>query len=259
MRLATTDLGSGPAAVLLHGQPGSGGDWAGVTELLRDRRRVIAPDRPGYGRTGGRALGFRENAAAVIELLDRLGVESAAVAGHSWGSGVALATAIQFPQRVEALVLVGSVAPTVAPGLVDRALAQRFLGPPATRLGFRAAGLGLSLPFMRRLARAAVPALQPDQLAATAAQWRSDGVWRTFYEEQRAFVEELPALAPRLSSIDAPTSIIFGTRDRISPPSHTQALARELPRANVVRAEGAGHLLPQQRPELVAETIAAAP
>lgn len=257
MRLAAVDLGSGPAAVLLHGQPGSGGDWTGVTERLRGRRRVIAPDRPGYGRTGGQAVGFRENAAALAGLLDCLGVESAVVGGHSWGSGVALATAIQFPHRVKALVLVGSVAPTVEPSLVDRALAHRLLGPPATRLGFRAAGLGLSLPFLRRLARAAVPALQPDQLAATAAHWRNDGVWRSFYEEQRAFVEELPSLAPHLPSIDVPTTIIFGTRDRVSPPSHAQALARELPNANLVRAAGAGHLLPQQHPELVAEAIAA--
>lgn len=258
MTLAATDLGSGPAAVLLHGQPGGGGDWTGVTERLRERRRVIAPDRPGYGRTGGRAVGFHENAVALIGLLDSLEVESAVVAGHSWGGGVALATAIRFPRRVKALVLVGSVAPTVAPGLVDRALGHRFIGPPATRLGLRAAGLGLSLPFMRRMARAAVPALRPDQLAATGAQWRSDGAWRSFYEEQRALIEELPALAPHLPSIEAPATIVFGTRDRISPPSNARALARDLPRAYLVRAERAGHLLPQQHPELVAEAIAGA-
>jgi pimeloyl-ACP methyl ester carboxylesterase len=258
VRLEAVDLGSGPAAVLLHGQPGSSEDWRGVTERLRERRRVIAPDRPGYGRTGGRAVGFAENAAALIELLDRLEVESAVVVGHSWGSGVALATAAKFPQRVEALVLVGSVAPTIAPSLVDRALGHRLLGPPASRLGFRAAGLGLSLPFMRSLARAAVPALQPAQVAATATQWRSADVWRSFYEEQRALIEELPALALDLPSIEAPTTIVFGTRDRVSPPSHAQALARELPQADLVSVEGASHLLPQQHPKLIAEAIAEA-
>jgi pimeloyl-ACP methyl ester carboxylesterase len=259
VRLEAIDLGSGPAVVLLHGQPGSGEDWRAVTDWLPESRRVITPDRPGYGRTGGRAVGFRENAAALVELLDRLEVESAVVAGHSWGSGIALATAARFPQRVRALVLVGSVAPTIAPGLVDRALGHRLIGPPASWLGFRATGLGLSLPFMRRLARTAVPALQPTQLAASAAQWRSDDVWRSFYEEQRALIEELPAMAPLLRSIETPTTIVFGTRDRTSPPSHAQALASELPNADLMRVEGAGHLLPQQHPELVAEAIATYP
>lgn len=258
MDLKALDSGSGPAALLLHGQPGSAADWAAVTERLRERMRVVAADRPGYGRTGGRAVGFRENAAAVVELLDRLEVESAVVVGHSWGTGVALALAIEFPQRVEALVLAAPVAPGVRAGTIDRALANRFLGPPATRLGFRLTGLGLSLPLLPRLARAAVPGLRPDQLAATAARWRSDGVWRSFHAEQRAFIEELPTLAPRLPSIDVPTTIVSGTRDRISPPTHARALADALPNTRLVPVDGAGHLLPQQRPDLIASEIAAA-
>jgi pimeloyl-ACP methyl ester carboxylesterase len=85
--LSAIDTGSGPAALLLHGQPGTAAHWGPVTRRLRGRMRVIAPDRPGYGRTGGRAMGFGENAEAAVALLDRLEVESAVVAGHSWGAG----------------------------------------------------------------------------------------------------------------------------------------------------------------------------
>ena len=75
---------------MLHGQPGSGGDWAGVAADLRGRALdVLAPDRPGYGASGLPAGGFAHNARAMAELLDG----PAIVAGHSWGAGVAVAMA----------------------------------------------------------------------------------------------------------------------------------------------------------------------
>lgn len=256
MELKALDTGSGPTALLLHGQPGAAGHWGPVTERLRGRMRVIVPDRPGYGRTGGRAVGFHENAAAAVELLDRLDVSSAVVAGHSWGAGVALALASRYPQRVRALVLVGAMAPRAQPDLVDRVWAHRRFGPPATRLGFLAGGLVLSLPVMRRLTGATTPELE-DQLATTASEWRGDGVWRSFYAEQRALVDELPTLAPELPSIQAPTTVLSGAWDLVSPPSHARALARSLPNARLVTVKRAGHLLPQKRPRRVAEAIAA--
>lgn len=257
MELKALDTGSGSAALLLHGQPGTAGHWAPVTERLRGRMRVIAPDRPGYGRTGGQAVGFRENAVAAVALLDRLEVESAVVAGHSWGAGVALALASRFPQRVSALVLVGAMVPRAQPSLIDRMWSHRRFGPPATRLWFRVGGLVLSLPLMRRLTQATAPGLE-DQVETIADEWRGDSVWRSFYAEQRALVDELPALAPELPSIQAPTIVLSGAWDLISPPSQARALARTLPNARLVTAKRAGHLLPQKRPRLVAEAIAAA-
>jgi 3-oxoadipate enol-lactonase/4-carboxymuconolactone decarboxylase len=64
-------------------------------------------------------------------------------------------------------------------------------------------------------------------------------------------------LAPELPSIQAPTTVLSGAWDLISPPSHARALARALPSARLVSVKRAGHLLPQKRPGLVAEAIAA--
>jgi pimeloyl-ACP methyl ester carboxylesterase len=255
VKLSTTDLGEGPPVVLLHGQPGSSGDWQPVTALLGERMRVVAPDRPGYGRTGGRAVGFRRNSDALIALLDSLGIGSAVLAAHSWGTGVALVTAARFPERVGGLVLASPVAPDIPPGAVDRLLASPGIGTVAAWLGFRIAGLGLALPPVRRLSRVAVPALSAEQVAATAAAWRTGSVPRSFHAEQRALVSELPTLTPDLAAVDRPATILYGTRDRISPPAHARSLARSLPRARLIRAERVGHMLPQQRPELVAEVI----
>lgn len=229
-----------------------------MAHRLRGRVRAIVPDRPGYGRGGGRAVGFRANAAAVVELLDRLQVESAVVAGHSWGAGAALALAIDHPRRVRGLILIGALSPAVPPGLLDRAFANPLLGPPATRLGFLVAGLVLSVPPGRRLVRAAAPAVDPEHLERTARAWRTGAVWRSFFDEQRALVEELPTLASGLARVQAPATIVSGGRDRVSPPSHARALARALPAATVVTIERAGHLLPQRHPGRVAEAIARA-
>lgn len=258
MTLWALDVGEGPTAVLLHGQPGGAGDWSAVTTRLREQMRVVVPDRPGYGHTGGRALGFGENATVLIEMLDRLEIESTVLAGHSWGTGVGLAAAIHFPERVKALVLAAPVSPGLPAGALDRALAHPLFGPPATRLGFWFAGLGLSLLPLRRLAHVAAPALPPEQVAATAGRWRAEDVWKSFYVEQRALVAELPALAPRLSSLEVPTTILYGTQDRISPPAHPRQLAGLIPNADLVSVDHAGHMLPVQRPDIVAGAIVAA-
>lgn len=256
MTLSAIDTGSGPVALLLHGQPGTGADWSPVTRRLRGRMRAIAPDRPGYGRTGGGAVGFRANAERAITLLDRLQVDRAVMAGHSWGGVAALAAALDFPRRVCAVVLVGTPTPTVSPSRLDRAFANRLIGPAACRLGFWAAGAGLALPPLRRLAHAAAPDLEADRLERIAAEWRGAEVWRSVYAEQRAFVEEMPALARRLPSLGVPATIVAGSRDRICPPSDAHKLARVLPNARLIEVDG-GHLLPQQHPDVVADAIVA--
>ncbi|HEX6457471.1 MAG TPA: alpha/beta hydrolase [Thermoleophilaceae bacterium] len=255
MELAFTDAGNGTPVVLLHGQPGNAGDWAPVIARLEKRVRAIAPDRPGYGRTAGRAVGFRENAKAVAELLDRLGIDSAVLAGHSWATAVALAAAVDFPERVRALVLAAPVAPGVPPSLADRALAHPVFGPAVARVGFRASGWGLAAAPVRKLARGAVPQLELSQIATSAEQWRRDGVWRSFYLEQRALIEELGSLEPSLDTIQQRALILHGPRDWITPPSHAARLAEVLPEAELLTVERAGHMLPQQRPDAVAEAI----
>ena len=60
--------------LLVHGEPGSRADWRGLVPLLSDSHRVLSVDHPGYGATGGQAVGLLENA----ELLGQLLVERAA-------------------------------------------------------------------------------------------------------------------------------------------------------------------------------------
>lgn len=142
--------GAGPAVVLLHGQPGSRGDWAAVARRLEPDHLVVVPDRPGYGDTGGRARGFRANAAAVVVLLDRLGIERATVVGYSWAGGAAIALAAEAPERLAGLVLVSSVCPGYTLSRLDRMLAVPPIGTAVTAGGLFLARGALAIPSVRR-------------------------------------------------------------------------------------------------------------
>ena len=240
--------------MLLHGQPGSAADWAPVARGLRGAHRVIVPDRLGYGRTGGRAGGFRANADAVAHLLDDLGVSRAIVAGHSWGGGVAIALAETRPDRVLGMVLVAPVVPDEPLGWLDRVLAVPVVGSAVAATGLGLAGRALSLPLVRRAVERSLRGATEDHLLGVAESWRRGESWRSFVVEQRALVGELAELAPGLAGIRVPVTVIVGTADRVIPASSGQRLAAAIPGAVLIRVNGAGHLLTHERPE---EVIAA--
>jgi pimeloyl-ACP methyl ester carboxylesterase len=244
--------GRGPAVVLLHGQPGNALDWSAVAARLRSDFTVIVPDRPGYGRTGGRAVGFAANAAAVVALLDRLDRPAAVVAGHSWAGGIALAMAEAHPQRVAGLVLIGSVGPGDRPGIVDRLLAVPPIGRVLASLTIGAARRALSHPAVRAMVDRRITVPTPEQLARA---WRSQGLGRSFAIEQQALLKELPALAPALDRVRVPSAVVFGTADHIVSPATAHRLAAALPDAILRPVAGGGHLLPYEHPEVVAEAV----
>jgi pimeloyl-ACP methyl ester carboxylesterase len=230
--------------LLLHGQPGTGGDWAGVAAALRDEGlRVLAPDRPGYGKSTIPAGGFEHNADALANLIDA----PALVAGHSWGAGVALALAQKHAEKVRALALIAPVTPEDELGRVDRVLAGRRVGPLIARAGLLGAAAAVTLPPLRRRIEPLVP-------GADAARWpelaRS---WRTFWVEQRALFDDLPGLRAPLT---VPATVMVGARDHVIHPADARRYASSIG-ARLVEVPDAGHLLPMQRPAEVARAIAA--
>ena len=109
-RRAYVKTGQGPALLLLHGLGCDHTTWEPVIDALARRYTVIAPDLLGHGRSakpradyslGGYANGMRD-------LVTLLGIDKVTVVGHSFGGGVAMQFAYQFPERTERLMLVGS-------------------------------------------------------------------------------------------------------------------------------------------------------
>jgi pimeloyl-ACP methyl ester carboxylesterase len=247
--------GLGPPVLLIHGQPGSAADWEPLAGLLEADYTVVVPDRPGYGRTGGPATGFRGNARAMVALLDRQGISTVTIVAHSWGGGVAIALAEADPGRVAGLVLVGSVGPQDPLGRLDRLLAIPAVGAALAAVVLSVAGRVLSLPAVRQLVDRRVRGTNDESLAAMADAWRNGHVWRSYVTEQRALVDELPGLAPALARIQAPTAVLTGRADRIVPPAAAERLAASIPGAQLTCIAGVGHLLPHERPEAVVAAI----
>ena len=223
-----------PAVVLLHGQPGSASHWRQVIDRLPGDIRVVAEDRPGYGNNPEPATGLLGNAGTVLRRLDQLGIEQAAVAGHSWAGGVALALAQRHPDRVAGVALVSSIGPGAVSAL-DRALAFPVVGNVASWVFFR-----LAAPLIRRRFEVG----------------QHPGEWRSFLVEQQAMVDELPGLVHGLRTIAAPTVVVAGDGDRIVPRRVAEALADRIPNAELRLLPGEGHVLPLTAPGEVADAIA---
>lgn len=108
--LRYVDVGDGPPVVLVHGLLGSSESWGSQIDRLSEDFRVIAVDLYGCGASdkfkGDYSLSA--HAATLRDLLDHLGIQSAAFVGHSYGGGVCMQMVYLFPERVERLCLVSS-------------------------------------------------------------------------------------------------------------------------------------------------------
>ena len=159
-RRAFVKVGEGPALLLLHGLGCDHTTWDAVIEPLSRRYTVIAPDLLGHGRSdkpradytlGGFANGMRD-------LLTVLGIDKVTVVGHSFGGGVAMQFAYQYPERTERLMLVatGGLGPEVTPAI-------RAISLP----GFHPVMRVLTLPGIRQAGTAGLRALSRSGLSLT--------------------------------------------------------------------------------------------
>lgn len=230
-----------PAVVLVHGAGMDHTAWHHQTRALAHRGlAALAPDLPGHGRSPGPApTSIDEMAGWVVDLLDAMGIERAALAGHSMGSLVALEAAASAPDRVERLVLVGSSGEMgVHPDLLaaaeqDLPLAARLIAGWSFGGRGRMGGHPLPGTWLRgsgiRLVEASPPGTLAAGLRACAAY---------------------PGLE-RAGAVAAPSLVIAGSADRMTPPDAAGRLARALPAGRLEIIEGAGHLTMAERPERV--------
>jgi pimeloyl-ACP methyl ester carboxylesterase len=133
-RLCWAEYGdrSGESVFVFHGNPGSRLAWGAMpgTPFLPEVR-LVAPDRPGYGRSEFKANALERWPQDMVELADHLGIERFAVFGPSGGAPYALACAWKIPDRLTAVGVFGAVGPNV-PEAVEGAL-------PALKLLWRIA------------------------------------------------------------------------------------------------------------------------
>ena len=244
--LAYRRAGEGPVLLLLHGIAGSSQTWLPAMRLLQRDHTVIAPDFLGHGASakpsGDYSLG--NYAAGLRDFLHVLDVERATVVGQSFGGGVALQFAYQFPERCERLALVdaGGLGREVSwllrivtlPG-AEYVLPAVFLAP------LRDCGNRV-LSFLRD------QGIRSDR---ATEMWRSFGSL-TDPANRAAFVRTMRAVidpgGQAVSAMDRlylaeamPTLIVWGDRDKIIPVSHAYHAHEAMPRSRLEIMEGVGH------------------
>jgi pimeloyl-ACP methyl ester carboxylesterase len=237
--LAVTDVGAGPPVLLVHGQPGSRADWLQLVPLLAVDHRVLSVDRPGYGESGGEAMGLLENAELLGRLLEDRSAVGATVVGHSLGAGVALAMA-ERSLGAGALVLVGPAGVDGTVGVLDRLLALPLAG-------------AIGVTGVRRAVRAlGSHAAGPVGVAING--WGPES-GRSFTREQRALLRERRLLEDDLDAIGVLTTVVVGSRDIVVSPKAQRALAGRIAGARLIELRGKGHLIPHHEPERLAQIV----
>ena len=100
--------GDGPPVVALHGLASSSHWYDIVIPLLRGHYRIIVPDQRGHGQTTQATTGYDWSTLSgdVARLMDHVGMDKAAVLGHSWGGNVATNMAALYPDRVNRVVMI---------------------------------------------------------------------------------------------------------------------------------------------------------
>ena len=241
-----------PTLVFIHGVLNDHSVWILQSRFFAHHGwNVLAIDQPGHGRSGGPApKSVADVSTAVLGMLDALGVRQVALAGHSFGSLIALHTAAHLsktaPERVSHLVMVGTAFPMrVSPALLDASLNQpekaiamvnvfshSTLSPPPSALGPGTWLYGGSAALMRRV------------LASNTAE----NVFHTGFSACDSYADGEADMA----AVRCPVAFILGERDQMTPPKAAQSLvkgARATGQPVSVATLPAGHSLMTEDPE----------
>jgi pimeloyl-ACP methyl ester carboxylesterase len=216
---------------------------------------VLAPSRPGYGRTpvttGTSLEGF---AGVVAELCDRLGIGSvAAVVGQSAGGPSAVTMAARCPALVERLILQSAVGPLAWPGRRTRLGGRVVFGPRAEHLTWAlvhalvrrapAAGLRLLLGGLSvQPAGPALSALAGSHRALAAALFERMRSGGGFCADLRNFTDTA-GYRETAAGVGQAALVIASPADGAVPFAHARALADALPNARLIASQAAGHFI----------------
>jgi len=261
-RLHYVDHGTGTPVILLHGNGSMVGDFisSGIVEQLGPGYRVVAFDRPGFGyseRPSTQKWGPVEQAKLLLRAWRLLDIERPVVVGHSWGTLVALAAALEAENKVAGLVLLsGYYYPTpmvrmnprspstlsVLPGMLRDALlpiAWRLAAPGAVERIFAPC----PVPERFRRSYSLPDALRPSQM-------------RTVHEEAAMLPEVTVHLSQLYKDVDVPIRLLAGSEDGIvDTTSHSVRLHRELAHSTLRVIPRCGHMVHHAAPNEVARAI----
>ncbi len=253
-RLAVWDVGTGPVVVLAHCWSGSHAVWVPVARrLVESGHRVVLYDHRGHGASsrGTAPLSIETLSDDLAAVLRARNVTDAVLAGHSMGGMSVMALATYHPeiltQRARAIVLVATAAADMGTGpAVFGRFAAGFVASPAVSLALRSPGghrfvrgvFGADptrehLELTRSLLAACAPLVRANFLGAVGTVNLLEGI----------------------TTIGLPTTVVVGSRDRLTAPARSEQMVQAIPGARLVTLPDRGHMLPLEDADAVAAEI----
>jgi pimeloyl-ACP methyl ester carboxylesterase len=217
--------GTGEPLVLLHGGLCTAETWGAQTPALAEHYRVYVPERRAHGRTPDvdGPITYDVMAKDTIAFMDAVGIPSARIVGWSDGALVGLLVALERPDLVAKLVLIGQF------------------------INFDGA-----LPENHELMELASPEVFPPSFEQAYAAVSPDGPehYRVVFDKLIKMWRADPGIAvSRLANVTAPTLVLLGDDDILTN-EHALAMHEALPESQLAIVPGASHALPLERPEL---------
>ncbi len=221
--------------ILVHGAGSDHLTWPAELRRIAGRR-VLTMDLPGHGRS---ALPGRQSAMAYAEsvrqLMVALSIPRAIIVGHSMGGAVALTMGVSMPEIVGGLVLIATGARlAVNPQILNMVREDHEAVVDMIMKWAWSSGADEKA---RRLGRKQMLSISPEVTYGDYVACDSFGI-----EEQ-------------LGSISAPTLVIGSTMDKMTPLHLSETLKNDIPNATLMAVEGAGHMLPLEQPQRVADYV----
>ncbi len=230
----------------LHGVPTNSDDWLPFLE----RTGGIAPDLPGFGRSGKPgylSYTIEEYAGFLERFLDQIEVPRVRMVVHDWGA-VGLAFAQRHPERIERLVVTNAV--PFLPGYRWHRTARMWRTPLVGELAMGAT-TRRALKLTTREANV-TPGPLPDAWIDSVLEHFDQGTQRAILRLYRSSPSDvLAAAGAHLSRLDMPSLVIWGTQDPYIPERFARAYAQALPNSELVELSDAGHWWWLDRPEAI--------
>lgn len=236
------DIGSGPPLVLVHGLGGDADQWAFCFDRLSARHRVIAVELLGFGRSEKPAISYR--IAVFVEMLEQflsaIGIERTSLLGHSLGGWIVASLAVQFPDRVDRLIL--NDAAGIDAGWVRPPVDLHFSTHAHLREVLE------SMFFDKRL-------VTPDLVDLAYVQHLERGDGTTISSVIETFHVRDEKLENRLDGLLAPTLLLWGEQDALTPLSMAREFQKLIPGSQLAVIPQCGHFPCLEKPAEFAQRV----
>ncbi|MGB8933273.1 MAG: alpha/beta hydrolase [Anaeromyxobacteraceae bacterium] len=246
--------GRGETVLLVHGTLTNSVIWREVAPLLAARRQVVVVDLLGCGESTNPmrlSLSAKAQADYLAELVQWLGIGPVHFVGHEVGGAIGQVLAVRHPKILRSLTLVNSVAGELWP--VRPITGLRL--PIARQLLLSMCDAGLGDWFVRSALyhrEKATPALMR---ALRSPLQTLPGRRAAIHFARDLDSAELTSIAPDLSRLSIPVQVVWGDADRYLPRATPERLLASFPGAKLHRIQTAGHLVPIDEPERLAEIL----